>query len=259
MPEFLSITKASTECTNWKCCQMAAGAPLALPAQQPGLQDAVGHNGSLCVCGGQHGFETDRPPTALRVKEPALRGPPAQPEAPREPAALGQEHWWPPSDDKAPGGLGTIRPATWEAPRVPQGALPCRRWASENPHGPSPEAAPSPEVQGLGCAFSSRRETEPGQPGRQLPHRCCNPARQEVKTGDAPAASQGQTLCPPPGGNRAARSRAMGSWGGLPTHGTHTGLLPEDTTGLLQRRPADTWPGDRALSGSVLRTARAGA
>lgn len=128
--------------------------------------------------------QTDRQSTAPRPNEPALPGPPAQLEAPKKPAMPGQEHWWPPREDAARAGSGAAPPATTEAPPGPRGALPLprRRWASGSPHGPVPRGGRA-QVPGLGCAFSSRRETGPGPPGRPLPHRCCNPARQEVKTG----------------------------------------------------------------------------
>lgn len=128
--------------------------------------------------------QTDRQSTAPRPNEPALPGPPAQLEAPKKPAMPGQEHWWPAREDAAWRARGAAPPATTEAPPGPRGALPLprRRWASGSPHGPVPQGGRA-QVPGLGCAFSSRRETGPGPPGRPLPHRCCSPARQEVKTG----------------------------------------------------------------------------
>lgn len=108
---------------------MVGGAPLGF-LLCTGLR---GPAGAHRVGRGQHGLETDRP------RSRAQRGPPAQPEAPREPAALGQEHGCPPSEDPCPGGLGDHLSRN-------TGGSACSAQARETQ---SPEAAQSPEAGGV--------------------------------------------------------------------------------------------------------------
>lgn len=115
MPEFLGITKPVPGARGEVLPTLVAG--------------QVCRWGSPSIRGGHHGFERDRLLTALSLNRPALRGPPARPEAPKKPAMLGQEHRQLSSDgegtavSRALAILGTASPpAMMEASPGPKGA-----------------------------------------------------------------------------------------------------------------------------------------
>lgn len=187
MPEFLGITKPVPGARGEVLPTLVAG--------------QVCRWGSPSIPGGHHGFERDRLLTALSLNRPALRGPPARPEAPKKPAMLGQEHRQLSSDgegtavSRALAILGTASPpAMMEASPGPKGAFQCRRRTTESQHGPVPRGRKAWSWW-LGCAFSSQRETGPGRPGRRLPHRCYSPGRQEVEMGWGTRRSRQAQLC----------------------------------------------------------------
>lgn len=172
MPEFLGITKASTRCTGGSAARRR--------------RPAGCRWGSPSAWGGHHGFERGRQLAALSPNRPALRGLPAWPEAPKKPARLDQEHRQPSSDGEGtvvppqPGNPSTASPETTEAHRAPK----ARSNAGAGPQKSSMALSPRREVRSwwLGCAFSSRRETGPGRPGRRLPHRYCSPQKCHRRT-----------------------------------------------------------------------------
>lgn len=131
MPEFLGITKP---------------VPGARGEVLPTLvASRVCRWGSPSMWGGHHGFERDRLLTALSLSRPALRGPPARPEAPKKPAMLGQEHRQLSSDGGGAGVsealaiLGTaLPPAMMEASPGPKGAFQCSCRTTERQHSPAP-------------------------------------------------------------------------------------------------------------------------
>lgn len=190
---------------------MVGGAPLGF-LLRTGLRDPTGAH---WVGRGQHGLETDRP------RSRAQRGPPAQPEAPREPAALGQEHGCPPSEDPGPGGLGDHLSGN-------TGGSACPAQARETQ---SPEAAQSPEAGGVrsrGWAVPSvlgQRQGQGSLEGGFL-------VDAVILEGRKGRWGMRGRLSEPEAPRRAAQcchARAMGWWDRLPPPGIHSWFLPEGT------------------------------